>query len=167
MLEMLRRQLVCRFQHKLQRIAKCKGLLCPRIQDKVNHLKIKALDYEAFLAGEGIWEIQGANTSWVVDLNQHKCTCRVWNVTGIPYMHATCAILTEHATIEEYVTGYFHVAKYKQIYEAIIHPIPDPKHWIEESEEISQLDRDEMIMPPYVEGCPGDLRGQGKKVLRR
>ncbi|KAK4439984.1 hypothetical protein Salat_0333300 [Sesamum alatum] len=66
-------------------------------------------------------------------------------------------------TVEEHVSGYFHVAKYEQTYEAIIHPIPDPKHWIEESEEISQIDRDEMIMPPLYRRQPRRPKKARKK----
>ncbi|KAL0464963.1 UNVERIFIED_CONTAM: hypothetical protein Slati_0383900 [Sesamum latifolium] len=76
----------------------------------------------------------------------------------IPCVHATCSILTEYATMEEHVNEYFHVAKYKQTYEAIIHPIPDPKYWIETIE-----DRDEMIMPPLYRRQPGRPKKARKK----
>ncbi|KAK4397806.1 hypothetical protein Sango_1256100 [Sesamum angolense] len=74
-LEMLRRQFMCRFQKKRDWIAKYSGR----------------------------WEILSGSNSFVSSLQHHTCRYREWQLTGIPCVHATCAILIEHNSPEDFV----------------------------------------------------------------
>ncbi|KAL0354272.1 UNVERIFIED_CONTAM: hypothetical protein Sangu_1008500, partial [Sesamum angustifolium] len=57
LLEMLRRQFMCRFQKKRGWIAKYNGNICHRIQSKLDQIKKNTLNFEAIFAGAGTWEI--------------------------------------------------------------------------------------------------------------
>jgi hypothetical protein len=52
-----------------------------------------------------------------VDLQERKCTCRHWQVTGLPCTHALCVITSiRGCNIEGYVHKYYSAAKFKKAY---------------------------------------------------
>jgi hypothetical protein len=52
-----------------------------------------------------------------VDLQERKCTCRRWQVTGLPCTHALCVITSiRGCNIEGYVHKYYSIAKFKKAY---------------------------------------------------
>ena len=88
MFEAISRLIMCRYQEKREFISKVKGKICPRIHDKVEEIKARAMEYEAVQAGQGIWEITGYAGHKIVNLNARTCTCREWDITGVPCVHA-------------------------------------------------------------------------------
>jgi len=42
--------------------------------------------------GDNEYEIIQNQDKYAVDLNRIKCSCRAWQLNGIPYAHAICAI---------------------------------------------------------------------------
>ncbi|KAK4390198.1 hypothetical protein Sango_2083100 [Sesamum angolense] len=158
MLEALRRQLMCKFQKKRQWIAKYTEKICPRIQQKLDCIKIKALEFEPFLAADGIWEVTLRSLSWLVNLQNRTCSYREWDLTGIPCSHATCAILVEHKEIEEHVDPYYSVENFKVAYSFIVNPILDQSQWSTYSDEDFQA-----IHPPPFKKLPG----RPKKLRRK
>ena len=75
------------------------------------------------------WNNQKRKT---VDLQNHNCSCREWQVTGKPCRHALAWILSNRGMkIEDYVHEYYSVAKFKKAYEARVEPIPDRSQWPE------------------------------------
>ena len=60
-----------------------------------------------------------------VDLKNHKCSCRVWQVSGKPCHHALAWILSNRGVqISEFVHDYYSVAKFKAAYEGIVVTLP-------------------------------------------
>ncbi|KAK4406519.1 hypothetical protein Sango_0658400 [Sesamum angolense] len=57
LLEMLRRQFMCRLHKKRDWITTYSGSICLRIQEKLDQIKKNALNFEAFCVGAGTWEI--------------------------------------------------------------------------------------------------------------
>ncbi|KAL8499075.1 hypothetical protein ACS0TY_022155 [Phlomoides rotata] len=53
---------------------------------------------------------------YTVDLNHWRCSCRAWQLTGIPCTHAICAILGEQLEPGDFVHDYYIVAMYKESY---------------------------------------------------
>ena len=73
------------------------------------------------------WNNQKRHT---VDIHNHKCSCREWQVTGKPCKHALAWILSNRGLkIEDYVHEYYSVAKFKAAYEDRIEPLPDRSQW--------------------------------------
>jgi len=63
-----------------------------------------------------------------VDLQERKCTCRRWQVTGLPCTHALCVITSiQGCNIEGYVHEYYSVAKFKKAYQKCVKPMADRK----------------------------------------
>ncbi|KAK4397033.1 hypothetical protein Sango_1539900 [Sesamum angolense] len=66
-----------------------------------------------------------------VDLEMRTCTCRIWQLSGIPCKHACSAIFNQNLQPEDMVHPYYNVDTYKQVYEHAILPISGQTLWNE------------------------------------
>ncbi|KAL2241598.1 UNVERIFIED_CONTAM: hypothetical protein Sindi_0801000 [Sesamum indicum] len=66
-----------------------------------------------------------------VDLERRTCTCRLWQLSGIPCKHACSAIFNQNLQPEEMVHPYYNVDTYKSVYEPAILPISGELLWAE------------------------------------
>ncbi|KAL0360355.1 UNVERIFIED_CONTAM: hypothetical protein Sradi_3720000 [Sesamum radiatum] len=71
------------------------------------------------------------NLRYIVDLGQHTCSCRKWDVSGIPCQHAMSAICNQVKDPKDYVHKYYWVDTYLKVYENVIYPINGPSLWKE------------------------------------
>jgi hypothetical protein len=90
-----------------------------------------------------------------VDLLNHNCGCRQWQVTGKPCKHALAWILSNRGLrIQDYVHEYYSVARFKAAYQNRIEPIPDRSQWPE-------VDLGFKVYPPLLG------RGAGRPKVQR
>ncbi|KAI8552256.1 hypothetical protein RHMOL_Rhmol06G0252600 [Rhododendron molle] len=155
MLEMIRRQLMSRYEEKRSWILTCNGTLCPKIQKIIEEMKVEARNCEVAYAGNHIYEVWHGVRTLVVDLANHTCVCRKWDVTGIPCAHAVAAITSAKRQPESYVNECYNRDSYMRAYAPIIHPIPDQTEWVH-----TEFDP---IVPPPLRRPPG----RPKKARRR
>jgi hypothetical protein len=83
---------------------------------------------------EMLGEVKGVTKSLVhwrqtVDLHERKCSCRRWQVTGLPCTHALCIITSIRGNIEDNVHEYYSIAKFKKAYGNCVKPMTDKKQW--------------------------------------
>ncbi|CAN1310507.1 hypothetical protein LINPERPRIM_LOCUS28094 [Linum perenne] len=65
----------------------------------------------------------------VVDLNKCTCTCRKWELSGIPCMHAVSSIYHLMDVPERYVDECFHVSTYIKSFGFHISPMVGHQAW--------------------------------------
>ena len=58
------------------------------------------------------------------------CTCRRWDLTGIPCQHALAVMREEGLKVEDYVDDFYSLAKYKKAYAETINPINGQNMWV-------------------------------------
>lgn len=81
---------------------------------------------------------------WEVVLDEKKCTCRVWQVRGLPCVHAAAFIaFIRDNTWDKYVDPYFTIQKFKEAYALEIAPLPTMDQWV-------QRESGEKIFPPVI-----------------
>ncbi|KAL2249689.1 UNVERIFIED_CONTAM: hypothetical protein Sindi_2442600 [Sesamum indicum] len=68
---------------------------------------------------------------YAVDLSNHTCSCRKWELSGIPCKHAISAILNQKDDPEDYIDDCYSVIAYKRIYASAIMPISGENQWNE------------------------------------
>lgn len=67
----------------------------------------------------------------VVNIKNHICTCREWQVSGKPCPHALALITTcRNPKMEEYLHSYFSVYHFRLAYRGVIKPLPDKSQWV-------------------------------------
>ena len=75
--------------------------------------------FSAIPLGCYIYEVDNKYGRHVVNLTRKCCTCRVWDLTGIPCKHGVAAIYKNLERLEDYVHACFRkhasVAAYKEM----------------------------------------------------
>uniref|UniRef100_A0A2N9H3T4 SWIM-type domain-containing protein n=1 Tax=Fagus sylvatica TaxID=28930 RepID=A0A2N9H3T4_FAGSY len=155
MLEWIRVRLMTRLHTKRIGMEKYGGSMCPNVQDKLLKLKMESRSFFAMPSGRFKYEVDNDYERHVVDLTKKECTCRIWDLTGIPCKHGVAAIYKNCEHPEDYLHECYLKEAYLDVYSEIIHPMPGQDEWIK----IRHLP----LQPPHVLR----LLGRPKKLRRR
>ena len=88
---------------------------------------------------------------WEVILDERKCSCRVWQVKGLPCVHAAAFIAFIRESWEKYVDPYFTIQKFKDAYAFEVATMPGRDQWM-------HLETVEMMHPPVFKRPAGRPR---------
>ena len=118
-----------RIYNKQNEAKKWSGHICPKIMKKV--AKNTELANACFVspAGEGIFEVAGEGTQYIVDLKVKSCTCRRWDLSGIPCSHAIACMREDRIAPEDMVHSCYSIESFCKAYGNIIMPCHDKKEW--------------------------------------
>ena len=103
MFENIRSQIMCRYHEKRQWIKRVKSKICPRIVEKIENHKTQVPFFESWESESGIWEIAEPTKSYIVSINEGSCTCKEWEMTSIPCIHACVAIVNRDGEPADFV----------------------------------------------------------------
>ncbi|KAL8459223.1 hypothetical protein ACS0TY_036629 [Phlomoides rotata] len=173
MLEWLREYLMKRLQKNRDiALVKWKGQLCPRIQKILEINTEKVSDCIPIKGNDIHYQVSCFDgRQFTVDLSKHMCSCRSWQLTGIPCPHGICAILRQGLDPVAFVDECYSVRKYVKAYELPIYGISHDQLW-----------GDTLYIPPLPPnfGTRGKItkkrrlekdeknpKGKGKKVRMR
>ncbi|KAH7835706.1 hypothetical protein Vadar_029032 [Vaccinium darrowii] len=129
MLETIKRQLMARYVARLEYSNKFNGPLCPNIKKKLGYKIVNASGMQVIYCGGTLFEVTGTDKTCVVDIGEHTCTCKKWDVSGVPCNHACVAILTHKGRPEDYVHPYYTRKTFIKTYNYRINPLPDKTMW--------------------------------------
>lgn len=74
-------------------IDKATGPLTPTATKLLQKIKDQAEEYTASFCGNGKYQVSGPwQDQCVVNVNQRTCSCKKWEITGMPCKHAVSAI---------------------------------------------------------------------------
>ena len=129
MIDRIKTQLITRICKKQNEAKKWSGHICPKIMKKV--AKNTELANACFVspAGEGIFEVAGKGTQYIVDLKVKSCTCRRWDLSGIPCSHAIACMREDRIAPEDMVHSCYSIESFYKDYGNIIVPCHDKKEW--------------------------------------
>ncbi|KAK4392723.1 hypothetical protein Sango_2050100 [Sesamum angolense] len=162
MLEWIREYVMTRMQQlrdKAERLWEGKKL-CPKIKQIVDKNLKKAADCIPVKSDDTHYEIQcfdGAR--YTVDVKEKTCTCRLWDLTGIPCNHGMSAISAQVLDPDDFVHECYHVDTFCKVYAPPIMPLDGLEMW-EKAGYIPPV-------PPSFGRKRGDLRGQEDWNLTR
>ncbi|BBN69686.1 hypothetical protein Prudu_1103S000100 [Prunus dulcis] len=102
----------------------------PRIFGIVEKNSIESGHCIASYAGGGKYQVNSMlGAMFVVDLERHTCTCRKWDLSGIPCPHALASIAkSEHSPLD-FVHALYKRPAYDRAYEGYISPMPSQAYW--------------------------------------
>ncbi|RYR31774.1 hypothetical protein Ahy_B01g056676 [Arachis hypogaea] len=75
------------------------------------------------------FEIHGWPTNMAVDLGKSICTCRFWQITGMPCVHACAALSQVNKDPEDFCHKWLTMDSYKATYLHSLNPIPGEALW--------------------------------------
>ncbi|XP_073126653.1 uncharacterized protein [Henckelia pumila] len=129
MFKAIRNLLMVRFQKNRAKAEKWNGVICPKIKAVLSKYYLEASGYSLMMSDETHYHISGPDQQHSVDLSRMTCSCRKWDLTGIPCSHAICAIWCNRKDPESYVHRYYSVETYKRSYSRPIMPTNGPDLW--------------------------------------
>lgn len=149
MKEEIRAALMKRVCLKKQEMQKGTTLLCPRIQSILDKEKEKAVYCDVIPSTESIFNVNHNLDSLIVNLPDKSCTCRKWDLMGVPCCHGIACIYFLGKEAEDYVEECYKREVYLRVYG---HPVPaceGERHWPKV---------DQKIDPPPIKIGPGRPR---------
>jgi hypothetical protein len=157
-MELIRRQLMARFNQKRAGAETSKNVICPKIVKKLERNKRESRNYICHWSNRLLFEVDHSHEPRrIVDLGRRTCGCGRWQLNGIPCPHAISAIYVHQEVPEQYVSEWYWMDTFRKSYAPDIYPIPSAyNEW--------PIDHDvEPILPPI----PKKQRGRPRKARRR
>lgn len=81
------------------------------------------------LAGDCIWEVPDLGKRYLVNLKNKTCSCRAWDLAGIPCIHTYLVVIHREDDVENYVSEFYSVKRYKRAYRHRIIPFLNQSQW--------------------------------------
>ncbi|ERN11030.1 hypothetical protein AMTR_s00024p00070750 [Amborella trichopoda] len=123
-LESLRMKLMEHIQKRRELGSQWTSKIVPSADEKIKRRMAKADCFRIFRSNGTQFEVLSDQVD-VVNLECRECTCRRWQLSGLPCSHALVAINSKQETISDYCSHYFHVETYRNTFMETIHPVPD------------------------------------------
>ena len=129
-LEWIRVRLMSIFYIKRTCIEKYHGKLCLNIQDRPEKLKVECKGFCAMLSRRFVYEVDNERERHMVDLVRKTCSCKVWDLIGIPCKHGIAAIYVNREKPEDYTHPCYYKDVYVKTYKTPLPPMPSKFKWI-------------------------------------
>ena len=97
-------------------MSKVTDTICPRIRSKLEEVKYNSRLCLVKPAVGDKFQVALGTDKFVVDLNTWICSCRTWQLSGIPCLHACASIHFLNRDPAEYVNSYSSVERYISTY---------------------------------------------------
>ncbi|XP_039130931.1 uncharacterized protein LOC120267344 [Dioscorea cayenensis subsp. rotundata] len=150
MVDSIRFKLMGMLGHRHEQSQRWERRLCPVIHRKIEELVEESRNLLVGRSDGDHFEVVDQK-NYCISLNARTCSCRRWQVYGIPYKHACAAILQTDTNIHRYIDDYFTVDSYRQAYAEAIFPVPD-------NDKPDDINRELLVRPPITKKPVGQLR---------
>lgn len=154
-LDKIRNLLMEKFYTRRTISRKMGGLILPHIMKKLKEQSFN-LDMDVFASSDEVAEVcvkGSCGYKCVVNLQEKTCSCRKFQVSGIPCLHAIAFITKMGQPLENYVDSYYSVEKFRAAYENLIPALTDKAQW-------KQSDHDFFMHPPLLKSTAGRRKNQ-------
>ncbi|CAL8174034.1 unnamed protein product [Prunus armeniaca] len=102
----------------------------PRIVKIIEKNKLGASQCIPRLAGESKYQVSHMyGGEYVVNLKAKTCSCRRWDLCGIPCSHAISCIFQKEANVFDFAHDCYKKEAYLSSYEPMVHQIPSMDQW--------------------------------------
>ncbi|KAG8377713.1 hypothetical protein BUALT_Bualt08G0061400 [Buddleja alternifolia] len=133
MLEWIREYLMTRLAENGDRAAKrwYGKQICPKIRKIIEKNIDRSSDCIPIKSDDWNYEVKMCDNGdrFTVNLRTHSCSCRRWDLTGIPCSHAMSAIGCQNIEPYDYVHESYSVSTYLSVYSHAIAPVNGLKLW--------------------------------------
>ncbi|WOL01560.1 hypothetical protein Cni_G10277 [Canna indica] len=142
-------------QAKRELMLRSNDEICPNIRKKLEKNKREIRFCHVTPAGNLKFEVQQMDRLHVVNLSDRTCSCRNWDISGIPYNHAISCIVWLKEDSNNYVNSYYKKEAYLKTYEFLMEPLTGKNTW-------PQVEVPHILPPPVKK-----MLGRPKKKMRR
>ncbi|KAK8661724.1 hypothetical protein V6N13_091320 [Hibiscus sabdariffa] len=155
MLEKIRKIVMQRLHVKRSWVNKWKTNIAPRAQQKLEKNMELSVQCRLVWNGDGGFEVTHGENQHTVNLNTMQCTCREWELTGIPCCHAICAMYHDSKEPQTFISEWYTKERYLVSYKHVLQPVKGKKFWLKRE--------DDPIGPPKLKVMPGRPKKKRRK----
>ncbi|CAN6458751.1 unnamed protein product [Victoria cruziana] len=151
LIEHIHQGLINRFQKRREQAMTWTSMFVPSIEKRLSETLSYARRCQVFQANEVEFEVLSTQGTHGVNVCDRYCSCRGWQIYGIPCTHAAAALLSCQQDVHQFVNKCFTAENYRKAYSEPIHPIPDKSLWMrpsDGSEKRAGSDDDMVVHPP-------------------
>ncbi|XP_057958959.1 uncharacterized protein LOC131151661 isoform X1 [Malania oleifera] len=124
--------------------------LTPSKEEKLQKETSTAQSLQVLLSHGNTFEVRGETVD-VVDIDHWDCSCRGWQLTGLPCCHAIAVFECIGRSPYDYCSRYFTVESYRLIYAESIHPVPN----VDRPVQSESIHLGVTVTPPPTKRPPG------------
>lgn len=107
----------------------------------------------SLLLGGDTYEVRNGCDAFRVDENVGTCSCRMWQLSGVPCCHAIAVMFMINKRPEDYLPSCFKVKTNHEIYHQYMNPVGGMTFWPDSSQYTK-------VLPPKPKKMPGRPRKQ-------
>ncbi|XP_020230608.1 uncharacterized protein LOC109811316 isoform X2 [Cajanus cajan] len=136
------------------------GKICPIIQQLLEKNKQDSNGWSPNWCGDerfSLFEVSRDTKRYVVNICEHSCSCRRWELTGIPCCHVIACMWHNNYVAEDYVCIHYRKTTFLATYSHISMPSNGPNLW--------PIVHCEPIKPPLMRRAPGRPKKQRKRSI--
>ncbi|WVZ50255.1 hypothetical protein U9M48_001529, partial [Paspalum notatum var. saurae] len=132
LMDKIRQLLMVKWNQRRKVARNLEGVILPHVMKNLNE-RSRDLNMDVEECGDEVGEISvlgGSGYRHVVNLTNKTCSCRTWQVSGIPCKHAIAFITSlSDNSMENYVDHYYSIEKFRAAYAQLIPALPDKSQW--------------------------------------
>ena len=114
MLEGIRTKVYVRIQQNRTKSNSWSSKICPNILKKLNKYINLAQKCSAIWNGKDGFEVTEWDKRFKVDVERRTCSCRYWQLVGIPCAHAITTLFLSSKAPEDYIADCYSVEHYNK-----------------------------------------------------
>ena len=123
MLETIRRKVMVRIHDNVTKSHRWSTFICPNILKKLNSYITMSGHCHAICNGAEKFEVVHWENRFTVDLDKKECSCRYWQLSGLPCPHAISCIYFKTSSLEEYIANCYSVDDFRKTYAYCLNPV--------------------------------------------
>ncbi|CAI0432777.1 unnamed protein product [Linum tenue] len=136
-----------RIAKKQEAASKWTSPFCPKIMKKLEINAKESRICRIVTCGNHEYEVNHGDERYKLRLGAETCSCRAWDLSGIPCPHAITCLVYEGKDPVDYISNWYSVAKYNATYSNTMSGMDGPRQWVPVN-----LDP---IQPPPFRAMPG------------
>ncbi|XP_043710035.1 uncharacterized protein LOC122658938 isoform X1 [Telopea speciosissima] len=123
--------------------------LTPSMEEKLQKETLKARSLEVLFSPGSTFEVRGDSIE-AVDIDHWDCSCKGWQITGLPCAHAIAVFEFIGRSPYDYCSRFFTTESYRQTHSESIHPVPNIDRLI-----LKESAQTVTVTPPPTRRPPG------------
>ncbi|KAL7607727.1 uncharacterized protein LOC111914437 [Lactuca sativa] len=139
-------------------LVEAKTTLTPWAETIIEANKNVCNNWMVYPISNSIFEVKSStHKSFIVDLQQRTCTCRRWQIDGLPCGHLIKVLtMNRYEDCLEFALNAYFTETLRKTYEEYVNPLPSPYEW--------EIPDDLMIVKPLImeRRQPGRPRNTGR-----
>ncbi|GJZ67196.1 pentatricopeptide repeat-containing protein [Tanacetum coccineum] len=123
--------------------------ICPNIQKRLEITKDQHRIWHVIPTGGNLFEVRNGSEAFGVDEDRRNCSCRLWQLSGLPCCHAITVIFKLNRMVEDYVPDCYSKQAFYDTYHQYLTPVGGMTFW----PDCSDMSR---VLPPKPRTIPED-----------